>query len=116
MSSDPIDDREGIILRLEIVFGSKSNAAIARQLDLKPETIRRYRAQGKISIRLVQRLAARWRISPLWLLLGEGPKMIEPPLASAPTDLLMVEIGRRLDHTGPTGIHVPDHRGDIDTR
>lgn len=100
MSAELIDDRDGIVLRLDEVFGSHSNATIARLLDLKPETVRRYRAQGKVSVRLVQRLASRWRISPLWLLTGEGPKLVEPPLARAPTGTLMVEIGRRLDEAG----------------
>ena len=98
MTSELIDDRDGITARLNELFAGRSNASIARELDLKPETVRRYRTQGKISIRLLQRLARRRRISPLWVLLGEGPKHVEPPLAEAATDVLMIEIGRRLDH------------------
>lgn len=97
MSIELLDQPEEVGARLELVLAGHSHSELARRLGMSTETIRRSRSRGKVSLRLVQRLASEFNVSPLWLLIGRGPTHIEPPLCEQPTTVLLAELGSRMD-------------------
>lgn len=75
LSDSPIDIAKietTLKRRLAIVLGSKSHGSISRDTGFHPETIRRYRATGRMPATFLIALSQVYSINIDWLVSGEG--------------------------------------------
>lgn len=109
-----------VVHRLKQATGTSSDAALAKVLDISPQTLSSWKSRDKVPYALCVDLALREGVSLDWLLLGEGgplrvpsraisgsdeggrTRLIERLLALSPSDLqtvaLIVEDKHRIHH------------------
>lgn len=88
--------------RLRIAVGSdQSFRQIAERVGMHPETVRRYMHGSSIPAEFVVRICQEYGVSANWLLLGAGPRSIQPvdldSIRTIPTPELLALLAGRLE-------------------
>ncbi|MEL6311998.1 MAG: hypothetical protein AAFQ17_06500 [Pseudomonadota bacterium] len=90
-------------LRDALVERYGSFRGVAEAIDLHPETVRRYLRSNRPGTEMLVRLAKQGELSPVWLMLGEGPIMREQLpdwyATQVSTSSLWAELERRIQST-----------------
>lgn len=97
--------------RLRLVVGDRSSEEIGRLTGISGESVRRYLMGHVPSARFLATLCQHDRLNGTWLLTGQGEPTIGATgtvsLHAISTDVLMAELGKRLDQLSKVTVASP---------
>ncbi|MFK7883056.1 MAG: helix-turn-helix domain-containing protein [Phycisphaerales bacterium] len=93
--------RKLLSTRLSIAVGNQTARQVAEQVDMNPETVRRYLAGRSPSFEFLAAICEHYEVLGTWLLRGEGPRtreeLVKQTLKEVKSNEMLELIASRLD-------------------
>ncbi|SMC69484.1 Bacteriophage CI repressor helix-turn-helix domain-containing protein [Desulfocicer vacuolatum DSM 3385] len=87
MSRDNVLHVHNILMRVKLILNLKTDAELAKILEIKPTTISAWKRRGNIDLNKIITLCNPMNVSMDWLLYGKGEECI--PAANDPTEKII---------------------------